>query len=72
MLELTVVQTLIARLTDIGLASAVFTYYLIKLLIKSKIDVKLEANPYREYANNVARSAVPVEDFGGTGDNNDC
>ena len=54
MLELTTVQTLITRITAIGLASAVFTYYLVKLLIKPFIDVKLQTNPYREFAVNIA------------------
>ena len=44
MLELTAVQTLIARITAIGLASAVFTYYLVKLLVKPFTDVRLAGN----------------------------
>ena len=60
MLELTAAQTLIARLTGIGLASAVFTYYLVKLLVKPFIDVRLEANPYREFATNVGTAVLAV------------
>lgn len=58
MLELTDAQTLIARITGIGLASAVFTYYLVKLLVKPFIDVRLEANPYREFATNVGTAVL--------------
>jgi hypothetical protein len=63
MLEITAAQTLIAlpsvsRIIGIGLASAVFTYYLALvedgLLVKPLIDVRLENNPYREFAVNVA------------------
>ena len=60
MLELTAVQTLIARITAIGLASAVFTYYLVKLLIKPYIDVKLQTNPYREFAVNTATAVSAI------------
>ena len=60
MLELTTVQTLIARITAIGLASAVFTYYLVKLLIKPYIDVKLETSPYREFAVNIATAVSAI------------
>jgi hypothetical protein len=60
MLELTTVQTLIARITGIGLASAVFTYYLVKLLVKPYIDVKLESNPYREFAVNAATAVSAI------------
>ena len=60
MLELTTVQTLIARITAIGLASAVFTYYLVKLLIKPFIDVKLQTNPYREFAVNIATAVSAI------------
>ena len=60
MLELTAAQTLIARITGIGLASAVFTYYLVKLLVKPFIDVRLEANAYREFATNVATAVLAV------------
>lgn len=46
MLELTVAQSLLALpstgcITAIGLSSAVFTFYLVKLLVKSFINVKL-------------------------------
>ena len=63
MLELTAAQSLIALppvgcITGIGLASAVFTYYLVKLLVKPFIDVKLETNPYREFATNAATGTV--------------
>ena len=63
MLELTAAQSLIALppvgcITGIGIASAVFTYYLVKLLVKPFIDVKLAGNPYREFATNAA-TAVP-------------
>ena len=65
MLELTAAQTLIAlpkvgRITAIGLASAVFTYYLVKLLVKPYIDVKLAVNPYREFATNAATAILAV------------
>ena len=60
MLELTTVQSLIARITAIGLASAVFTYYLVKLLIKPFIDVKLQTNPYREFAVNIATAVSAI------------
>ena len=60
MLEITAAQTLIARITGIGLASAVFTYYLVKLLVKPFIDVRLEANPYREFAVNAATAVLAV------------
>jgi hypothetical protein len=58
MLELTAAQSLIARLTGIGLASAVFTYYLVKLLVKTFIDVRLEKNPYREFVTNAATALM--------------
>ena len=50
MLELTAAQSLIALppvgcITGIGIASAVFTYYLVKLLVKPFIDVRLADNP---------------------------
>ena len=60
MLELTAAQTLIARITGIGLASAVFTYYLVKHLVKSFIDVKLLSNPYREFATNAATAVSAI------------
>ena len=60
MLEITAAQTLIARITGIGLASAVFTYYLVKLLVKPFIDVRLESNPYREFAVNAATAVLAV------------
>ena len=60
MLELTAAQTLIARITGIGLASAVFTYYLVKLLVKPFIDVRLATNPYREFATNAATAVLAV------------
>jgi hypothetical protein len=44
----------VGRVIGIGLASAVFTYYLVKLLVKPFIDVRLEASPYREFATNAA------------------
>jgi len=52
MLELTAAQSLIALppvgcITGIGIASAVFTYHLVKLLVKPYIDLKLAANSYR-------------------------
>ena len=59
MLELTAAQSLIARITGIGLASAVFTYYLVKLLVKPFIDVRLADNPYREFAANAATAVFP-------------
>ena len=60
MLELTAAQTLITRITAIGLASAVFTDYLVKLLVKPFIDVRLESNPYREFDTNVATAVLAV------------
>ena len=60
MLEITAAQTLIARITGIGLASAVFTYYLVKLLGKPLIDVRLAQNPYREFAVNAATAVLAV------------
>jgi len=60
MLEITAAQTLIARITGIGLASAVFTYYLVKLLVKPLIDVRLAQNPYREFAVNAATAVLAV------------
>ena len=60
MLELTAAQTLIARITGIGLASAVFTYYLVKLLVKPFLDVRLADNAYREFASNVDTAVLAV------------
>jgi len=59
MLEITAAQTLIALpavgcIPGTGLASAVFTYYLVKLLVKPLIDVRLAQNPYRKFAVNAA------------------
>jgi hypothetical protein len=58
MLELTAAQYIISRITGIGIASAVFTYYLVKLLIKPYIDVKLKTNPYREFVVNLATAVL--------------
>ena len=60
MLELTAAQTLISRITAIGLASAVFTYYLVKLLVKPFIDIRLADSPYREFATNAATAVLAV------------
>ena len=60
MLELTAAQSLIARITRIGIASAVFNYYLVKLLVKPFIDVRLGENPYREFATNAATAVLAV------------
>jgi len=58
MLEINAAQSLIARITGIGIASAVFTYYLVKLLIKPYIDVRLAENPTLKFATNVATGTV--------------
>ncbi len=63
MLELTAAQSLIAlppvgRVTGIDLDSAVFTYYLVKLLVKPFIDVRLAESFYREFATNAATAAT--------------